>query len=117
MFEEDLDTFVEHFGSPAIYGSQTAMVLFDRPDAEILTQRVQSTQYRIEYPAEKFVGLKHGDVLLIGITPGWRFDAGGTRLVYEGSHPAPETGRFRTLGTPNRVDDGSFLEAHLERIE
>jgi hypothetical protein len=117
MFTETPDTFLKDFGVPVIYGAQSAYVLFDQADTQILSQRVQTTQYRMEYAADKLLGLKNGDVVLIGIGPGWRIDSGGTRLEYIGDNPdTADSGRFRVLGTPNRLDDGAFVETHLERI-
>ena len=117
MFTETSDSFLKDFGVPVIYGSQATYALFDRADAEILTQRVQTTQYRIEYPADNLIGLKHGDTVLIGISPGWKLDATGTRLEYTGNDQSrAESGFFRVLGTPNRLDDGLFVETHLEKV-
>jgi hypothetical protein len=36
-----------------IFGTQTTMALFDRPDHDVLSGRAQSTAYSIEYPVER----------------------------------------------------------------
>jgi hypothetical protein len=116
VFTETLETFMQDFGVPVLYGSQRTTALYDSPDMQILSQRAQTTGYRIEYPATDLSGLKHGDELVIGTSPGWKFDAAGD-MVFVG--PSPElavTGQFRVLGTPNMLDNGAFIEAQLERI-
>ncbi len=117
MFAEDLGAFVNaDFGSPVIFGVQTTWAHFDEPDADVLTGRAQSTQYRIEYPRAALVGLGNNDVLLIGMGPGWKFDSTGTRLEYTGMDPLPESAQFRVMGSPSKLGDGAFLEARLQRI-
>ena len=116
MFAEDADAFLKDFGSPVIFGNLTTWATFDQADADVLTGRVQSTQYRIEYPRSKLVGLGNNDTVLIGIGPGWQFDATGTRLEYVGAESEPDSGYFRIMGTPKKLDDGVFMEAQLQRV-
>lgn len=105
------------FGSPVIFGSYTTMALFDRPDMDVLGGRAQSTQYRIEYPASDLPGLGNGNKVLIGIGPGWGFDSTGRRLKYSGPCPErAESALFQVLGSPDLIDDGTFIEARLERL-
>jgi len=116
MIIEDADLFVRDFGSPVIFGIQTTWAILDQPDVDVLGGRAQSTQYRIEYPRAALIGLVNNSVVLIGIGPDWKFDSTGTRLEYVGSDLSPESARFRVLGTPNKMDDGAFMEAQLQRI-
>jgi hypothetical protein len=121
MFLETTASFMADFGSPVIYGgqgnTQSTTAIFDEPDAGVLSGRATSTGYRIEYPAADLIGLTHGDTVLVGIGPGWALDPAGQRLVYSGPDPAGGTSSvFRVLGTPNRIDDGTFFEARLEAI-
>lgn len=116
MFLESAASFMADFGSPVIFGGLTTTALFDQPDVDIASGRVQSTQYRIEYPASDLSGLTNGSVVLIGITPGYTFDATGLALLYVGSNPSPVSAQFKVLGTPNLLDDGLFMEARLQRI-
>lgn len=116
MFDEDFRGFLREFGSPVIFGKQTTWATLDQPDADVLTGRAQSTQYRIEYPRADLLGLGNNDVVLIGIGPGWKFDAAGTRLEYIGKSHTPESAAFRVMGSPSKLDDGVFLEAKLQRI-
>jgi len=92
------------------------MALFDQPDTDVLSGRAQSTQYRIEYPRGDLPGLTNNSEVLIGIGPGWGFDSTGSRLLYSGACLSPESATFKVLGTPNKIDDGLFLEARLQRI-
>jgi hypothetical protein len=117
MFPEDPSSFMADFGSPVIFGSQTTMALFDRPDHDVLSGRAQSTAYCIEYPSKDLIGLARGDVVLIGITPGWKFDATGKRLQFAGA--CPETavsGEFKVISPPDVIDDGTFTRADLEKL-
>lgn len=117
MFLEDPTSFMADFGSPVIFGSYTTTALFDRPDNNLLGGRSQSTEYRIEYPASDLPGLANGSTLLIGIGPGWGFDASGLRLAYSGCSSCAEASIFRVMGVPSKIDDGTFLEARLEKVE
>lgn len=104
------------FGSPVIFGSYATMALFDQPDTDIVSGHVQSTGYRIEYPATDLPGLSQGDSLLIGIGSGWSLTA-DNRLQYTGPYPdGAQSATFRVLGSPNLLDDGMFLEARLEKV-
>lgn len=117
MFLEDPSSFMADFGSPVIFGSLTTMALFDQPSHDVLNGRSQSTAYCIEYPATDLVGLKRGDVVLIGITPGWKLDPTGKRLLFTGR--CPETavsGEFKVISPPDLIDDGIFIRADLEKV-
>lgn len=117
MLFENAGDFLADMGRPVIYGSQASLAIFNQPDSEVLGKRVQSTGYSIEYPAEKLLGLKNADTLLIGITQGWGFDSTGYRLQFFGKCPEKaDSGQFKVLGTPNLLDDGLFLRADLERV-
>lgn len=117
MFIEDADVFVRDLGRPVIFGSLTTMALFDQPDTQVLSGRVQSTGYSIEYPASKLIGLKNGSQVLIGISQGWGFDSTGYRLQFYGADPnRADSGKFQVIGTPNMLEDGFFMRAELERL-
>jgi hypothetical protein len=121
MFLETPASFMADFGSPVLYRSQErtqgTMAIFDRPDTDILSNRVQSTGYRIEYPKDDLIGLSRGDTVLVGIGPGWSLDTTRTRLVYSGCDPdCSESTQFRVLSSPNKIDDGVFMEALLEAV-
>jgi hypothetical protein len=115
MFTENTAVFVADFGVPATWFSaawaidatgpsldsstfgpsglvqQTANVLFDQPDTEILSRRVQSRGYKIAFPSSQFVGIKFNDAMTI---------AGVNYSVLE----------------INDIDDGVFYEAVLQAI-
>jgi hypothetical protein len=117
MFLEDPSSFMADFGSPVIFGTQTTLALFDQPDTDVIRGRSQSTGYTIEYPATDLRGLAFGDVVLIGITPGWGFDATGKRLKFNGRcAESAESAQFKVLGPPDLIDDGMFRRAELERL-
>lgn len=121
MFLETPTSFMADFGSPVIYEgdgpTQTTTAIFDEPDTDVLAGRAQSTGYRIEYPSTDLLGLSNGDTVLIGIGPGWGFDAPRKRLLYSGCNAAnARSAVFRVLGSPNKIDDGVFFEARLEAI-
>jgi hypothetical protein len=90
-FVEDPDRFLADFGVLVTFGTQTALAIFDQPDSEILSRRAQTTGYRITYSAAKLTGLGNGSVVSI----------------------AGEA--YTALGTPNKIEDGVFLEATLEK--
>jgi len=119
MFPEDSSSFMADFGSPVICKrtGTTTTALFDQPDREVLGGRAQSRAYCIEYPASDLVGLVRGDTVLIGIGPGWGFDASGFRLKYNGPNPgSADSGEFRVIAPPDLLDDGLFMHADLERL-
>lgn len=121
MFLETTPSFMADFGSPVIYTgqgrTQSAMALFDRPDTDVISGRVQTTGYRIEYSVSDLIGLSMNDSVLIGIGPGWSIDPTGSRLVYSGANQAgSESAEFRVIGSPNKLDDGVFMQAMLEKV-
>ena len=65
MLTENLDAFFADFGVPAQYGAQTATVLLDMPDGEVLSGRMLSVGYAITYRATDLVGLKHNDAITV----------------------------------------------------
>lgn len=71
---------------------QTAAVLFDRPDGDVLSKRVQSTGYKMTFPATQFVGIKRGDAVTIA------------------------TINYSVLEV-NSMDDGAIFEADLEAVD
>lgn len=90
MFAENLPAFLADFGVAAVHGGVTKTVLFDQPGQEILSGHVQSDQYEITYIEADMPGLLFGAQLSIG-------------------------GVAYTLLSTNRIDDGAFSRAILER--
>ena len=90
MFTEALDAYFVDFGVTAVYGAQTATVLLDMPDADVLGGRMISAGYLITYRATDLAGLKHGDILTV---------AGVAYQVNE----------------VRKLDDGALIQAGLQR--
>lgn len=117
MFPEDPSSFMADFGSPVIFGSQATMALFDQPSHDVLSSRSQSTAYCIEYPSTDLRGLKRGDTVLIGITPGWKLDPTGKRLLFAGKcADTAISAEFKVISPPDLIDDGTFTRVDLEKI-
>jgi hypothetical protein len=70
--------------------SQSALVILDSPDEDILGGMGQSTEYRIQYAAGQLAGLKRGEELVIGA---YSYDVREVRAI----------------------DDGQVVEASLSR--
>jgi hypothetical protein len=87
---EDLTVFFADHGVAAVFSGQTATVLFDRPDAEILGGRVQTTGYVITFPANVFTTLAPGSTVTVA-------------------------GVAYTVQQIRMIDDGAILQADLER--
>lgn len=66
-FAEDLAAFFStaDFAVSATFGAQTAQVLLDQPDEELLDGRVLSREYAITYRADQLTGLKGGDAITV----------------------------------------------------
>ncbi|HTH40262.1 MAG TPA: hypothetical protein VL968_05690 [Rhodocyclaceae bacterium] len=62
---EDLSVFFADLGVTAVYGTQTAKVLMDEPDEDVLSGRMISTGYAITYAATDLAGLKHNDAIIV----------------------------------------------------
>lgn len=92
MFAEDLNFFLADFGVPASCNDHVATVLFDRPDADILGERVKTTKYQITFRTADFPDMKHGDPMMV-----------------QGKQYAVITG-------PNAIDDGAFSAAELKAV-
>lgn len=52
-FTEDMGAFfsAREFGVTAVFGAATAQVILDQPDVEIMSGRIQSTEYLMTYAA------------------------------------------------------------------
>lgn len=63
----DLSPFFQlaDFAVAASFGAQTAQVLLDAPDLELLGDAVQSREYAITYAATQLTGLKTGETLTV----------------------------------------------------
>jgi hypothetical protein len=70
-------------------------VKFEQPDATILGDMVQSTEYSIEYPTELMPAAAMGESLVI--------DAGA------------DSGTYTFRGPPEKVGDGYFSRAKLSK--
>lgn len=69
----------------------TAPVLFDQPDTDVLSKRVQTTGYKMTFIASQFPGIKRDDAVVIN-------DANYSVL------------------TASSLDDGAFFEAALQLV-
>jgi hypothetical protein len=117
MFPEDPSSFMADFGSPVIFGSQTTMALFDRPDHDVLSGRAQSTAYCIEYPSKDLVGLARGDVVLSGSRQAGSSMRPESAFSSQGCCPeSAVTGQFKVISPPDTIDDGTFTRADLEKL-
>lgn len=65
MFAEDLTPFFADFGVTAVHGSDTASVLLDMPDQQILGDMQISTEYAITWRTGDLPGLKSGDAITV----------------------------------------------------
>ena len=97
MFAEDRATFIKDFGWPVTVGGQKTLALFDQPDVEILSQRVQATMYTMEYQTETLTGLTHGTTVFVFI------------------NGAKTSTKFKCMGTPDMIDNGDFSSVKLEK--
>lgn len=91
MFAEDLSIFFADFGVEATLGSHSATVLLDTPDANILGDRVQTTNYLITFAATDLPTIKHGDAITVA-------------------------GVDYTVQMVNNIEDGAFKSAQLEKV-
>jgi hypothetical protein len=66
----------------AEYGGESARVLFDQHDEEILQGHAQSTAYRMTYAATVFAQLRRGDALTVN---GEDFMVQNVRLLDDGA--------------------------------
>ena len=64
-FEQDIPSLYREHGVPAQFGDQLATVILDIDDAEVLGNRVQSTNYKIRYAATDFDDLSHGNLVTV----------------------------------------------------
>lgn len=72
---------------------ETANVIYDHPDAMFVGEMVQSTQAEITYAVTAFIGLQHGEQLMI------------------------EGRALKVVSTPRATDDGTLMKAELKRVE
>lgn len=116
MFAENLDIFVGDFGVTVYYGSQTALAIFDQPDALVLSQREISREYLITYQASKLVGLSFDDTVYIGKAPdGWTWDS--STVSFDSDIPTMDgsTAQAYTVLEVTSLEDGAFYSAKLEK--
>ncbi len=79
-FVENLDAFLADFGVVAVYGSETASVIFDMPDLIIAGDQI-SADYLITYKATVFTALKYGDAITVD---GTAYTVSFTQVVGDG---------------------------------
>ena len=91
MFTENLAAYLPDFGVSVTWQTQTALALFDKPDTDILSKRVQTRGYKITFPATQFAGIKRADAVVIASV----------------SYSVLEV---------NSLDDGSFYCAELQAV-
>ncbi len=94
MFTEDLTALFADFGVTATRsltggGTQTATVLFDRPDNDIFHDMQITTEYVITYQVTDLTGMKTGDAITVN-------------------------GTAYTVREINAVDDGALVKAKLK---
>jgi hypothetical protein len=90
-FAEDMSVFfnVADFGVPAIFGTQSATVILDQPDAEAFDNQVIVGDVSITYVAGELEGLGAGDVVTVD------------GVDYKVTHP------------PMALDDGKLMQAKV----
>ena len=88
---EDLSAFLADFGVPASSRDSVAVVILDAPDANIMGDRIQTTNYQITFRAADFPTLEHGD-------------------------PIDVDGNPFSVITVSNVDDGAFKTAALQKV-
>jgi hypothetical protein len=87
---ETLSVFIADMGVSATWnGGASQLVLFDQPDTDVLSKRVQTRGYKITFESTKFVGIKFGDAVVCNAM------------------------NFKVIQV-NSLDDGAFYEAELE---
>lgn len=66
-FTEDMGAFfsTDEFAVTATFGAVTASVILDKPDIEVLSGRIQSTDYLMRYAATDLTGLAEGNSITV----------------------------------------------------
>ena len=64
-FVEDRTAFFADFGITATVGAESALVILDEPDHEIMHGMVATTAYAMTFDAAHFTALKYGDTVTI----------------------------------------------------
>jgi hypothetical protein len=65
VFGESLATYFADFGIQAVFNGDTALVLLDQHDEDVLQGRAQSTAYVMTLATADFPDLGHGDAVTI----------------------------------------------------
>lgn len=65
MFEEDLSFLFADFGVTCVFGSISALVIFDQPDASFVSNMQVLTEYEMTFKTTDLQGLKHLSVVVI----------------------------------------------------
>lgn len=69
MLTENLAAFLADFGVPTIWKGQTPnpplLSIFDQPDTDILSKRVQTRGYKITFRTSDFAGIARNDTIVV----------------------------------------------------
>ena len=90
MITENLSDFFADFGVSAIFGNDTANVLFDAPDTIIADGDVISGDYSITYPTGTFPLLSYSSTITVA-------------------------GTTYTVRNVRKIEDGSLTKAYLKK--
>lgn len=75
MFTEDLAVLFADFGVAATWtpstggAQQTATVIFDQPDIDLVSGMILSRDYKIVLPTSSFAGIDNGEVITVAGIP------------------------------------------------
>lgn len=99
MFDEDMSVFFNNDEHAVIAVRQlpdgaveSTEVLFDYPDSLFAGEMVQVSNAEITYPADKFPGLSHSDVLVI------------------------DSVQWKVTSEPEAIEDGRLAKATLKKV-
>lgn len=81
MITEDLGFFFRDFGIEAIFGTETALVIFDAPSTFDMSDLVTADDYKMSFPSNLLTGLKAQSRITINNTA---FVVRSVRLVGDG---------------------------------
>lgn len=82
MFEEDLSFLFADFAVNCIFGSITALVIFDQPDNAFVSNMQVLTEYEMTFKTGDLPGLKHLSVVSIN---GTNYSVKDVRQINDGA--------------------------------
>ena len=91
MIAESLDSFLADYGVVATYNGNDVMVILDKPDSNVLGNRVMSIGYKITFKSVDLGNMLYGEAITV------------------------DGDAYKVLET-NSLDDGVFAEAVLEKV-